>query len=71
MKYTTTRIKGMYSFATTAGNFFRTLYSPKEIAQMYCFDAIDEWNNLRVILSKDVDFRSFEFMQNTIQRAVA
>jgi hypothetical protein len=31
---------------------------------MYCFDAIDENNNLRVILAREVDFRSFEYMQN-------
>ncbi len=71
MKYTTTRINGMYNFATTAGNFFRTIYSPKQIAHMYCFDAIDEWDNLRVVLSKDVDFQSFEFLQNIPRSSAA
>jgi hypothetical protein len=71
MQYTTTRINGLYSFATIAGVFFRTRYSPKKIAQMYCFDAIDEWGNLRVVLSDDVDFRSFEFMPNIHHSSVA
>ncbi len=64
MKYTTNRIIGMYTFTTTEGKTLRTCYSPKQIAYMYCFDAIDENNNLRVILSREVDFKSFEYMQN-------
>jgi hypothetical protein len=64
MKYTTHRIIGMYNFTTVDGKYLRTCYSPKQIAHMYCFDAIDENNSLRVILAREVDFRSFEYMQN-------
>jgi len=71
MRYTTNRVFGMYSFATTAGNFLRTLYSPKQIANMYCFDAIDDNNNLKVVLAREVDFTSFEFLQNLTRSSAA
>ncbi len=29
---------------------------------MYCFDAIDEQGNLKVILTGQVDFKSFEYI---------
>lgn len=71
MKYTTTRINGMYSFATCAGDFFRTLYSPKQIAAMYCFDAIDDNDNLKMVLAREVDFTSFEYLQNLTRSSAA
>lgn len=61
----------MYSFATTAGHFFRTLYSPRQIAGMYCFDAIDDNNNLKVVLAREVDFTSFEYLQNLAHNSAA
>ncbi|QHT70951.1 hypothetical protein GXP67_32045 [Rhodocytophaga rosea] len=71
MRYTTNRVHGMYSFATSAGNSLRTLYSPRQIANMYCFDAIDDKNNLRVVLSRDVDFTSFEYLQYISRQSAA
>jgi hypothetical protein len=63
MNYTTTRIHGLYSFTLLTGEAYRTTYSPKEISQLYCFDAIDKEGNLKVILTADVNFKSFEYIE--------
>jgi hypothetical protein len=62
MQYTLHRIRGLYCFALLTGEGYRTRYSPKAIAGMYCFDAIDGQGNLKVILTEQVDFKSFEFI---------
>ncbi len=62
MHYTLHRIRGLYCFTLLTGENYRTRFSPKAIAGMYCFDAIDEQGNLKVILTGQVDFKSFEYI---------
>ncbi|GGD45880.1 hypothetical protein GCM10011514_07330 [Emticicia aquatilis] len=52
----------MYKFLTKKGLVFKTEYSPKEISKFYHFDAFDSKANRFVILTKDVDFKTFEYI---------
>ncbi|MGA2091024.1 MAG: hypothetical protein ABSH12_06150 [Endomicrobiales bacterium] len=54
----------MYKFCSYSSGWLITTYSPKEIARFACFDAVnEESNDVLVIDSKDVDFKSFEFIK--------
>lgn len=54
----------MYAFTKiTDSTPYRTEFSPREIARMYCFDAWDDKGNRIVILTGEVDFKSFEYQQ--------
>ena len=53
----------MYAFAKKDGTPYRTAFIPREIAQMYCFDSWDDEGNRIVILTEEVDFKSFEYQQ--------
>ena len=63
MYYTTTRLEGFYCFLHISGKTFRTRFSPREIAHRYCFDAMDEKGQLKVVLTEEVDFKTFEYIR--------
>lgn len=53
----------MYGFTKMDGTPYRTAFSPREIAKMYCFDAWDNEGNSIVVWTDDIDFKSFEYQQ--------
>jgi hypothetical protein len=53
----------MYKFSTKKGVVFTTEYSPKEISKFYHFDAFDSKGNRFVIQTKNVDFKTFEYIE--------
>lgn len=53
----------MYVFNKTDGTPYRTVFSPREIARMYCYDAWDDHGNRCIILTEETDFRTFEYQQ--------
>ena len=48
----------VYSFQTKNGKKYETAYSPKEISKYQCFDAFRNGES-KIILTKDVNFKSF------------
>lgn len=53
----------MYAFAKNDGTAYRTAFSPREIARMYCYDAWDDAGNRCIILTDETDFKTFEYQQ--------
>jgi hypothetical protein len=53
----------MYEFSMTDGLVFTTSFSPRELTKFYCFDAFDREGNRIVILTENVDFKSFQYNQ--------
>ena len=53
----------MYKFQTIDGQVFSTVFSPHEIAEMWCYDAYDEEGNSYVVLTTETNFRTFQYNQ--------
>lgn len=49
----------MYSFSTKNKRQYTTEYSPLEISKFFHFDAFDKAGNRHVIMTKNVNFKSF------------
>ncbi len=63
MQCTTSRFAGLYLFRLMNGKTLRTRFSPREISCRYLFMALDERGNVRVVLSEEVDFKTFEYVR--------
>lgn len=51
----------MYEFLTEEGLTFSTPYGPRQISMMYCFDAFDREGDRFVMLTADVNFKTFKW----------
>lgn len=52
----------LYEFTTKDGKNLFTSFSPRQISNFFCFDSYDDYGQSVVVLTKNVNFQSFNLI---------